>query len=240
MGNNVRWPDRNYFDSDAFALQFDSSGDEDSTESDETSLTAGGQSDGVGGTNNWYLSGDDQSNSRNDVEVIHGSYYSDGNHDSESTSGAGTDQSRSAETVDASERRERERLSRARTTSGRLSSRVAKRDGAGDRERWIDERNREAVALAIQTLRLERQSSIGLIPSSTGVVTPVIESSASIIQLPQASWPGVSFHGSLWRLYLNNNGEWIVQFKGRFEDQGEIARLGEASGMLLKIQVDEV
>lgn len=231
------------FDYDDFASQFDLPARPDLVEAD----TANGQNNSV---KYWQLDYSQQDDSGDSEEIIYGEYPVDNRSDSGFDSRPGTAGSRDQRTDTADEQLERERLARARSTAGSLHRQSSAEHGGSDDARWIDEQNQRAVKEAIRRLNYEREvtptvNKVGTgepgrsiaVPTSAGGLT---EREIATKPIVADDFTGCTFIAGLHRLYLNNNGEWLVQFRVAFESKSDARELDMASGMALKVSVERV
>lgn len=183
-------------------------------------------------------------------EIVYGEYPSNNGYDDESDSRSGGGQN--YRTVDSERHREQERLARSRTDTSRLPFQSPRGNAPGDAERRVDEQNKKSLAEAVRRWSKQRgNSATGIhdtslreaidggnvaVQTDSGRVTyPVI-----VTTVPLPEFPGCEFEGVLNKLYLANNGEWIVQFRVSYETKDEAGKLDQTPGMSLKIRVDQI
>lgn len=246
------------FDYDAFVSQFDDPDLDDSVQTDTPERSSLLNHQSSSSVRYWELDYSNQDDSRDADEIIYGQYPDDSRSDAgfdpraPRTGGSTTGTSpRDQRTDTADEQLERERLARARSAAGSLHRQSAPEHGGSDDARRINEQNERAVREAIRRLSHEQSTPESTdyklatgnpgqsitVPTGTG---GIVEKAITTRPILSDDFPGCSFIAGLHRLYLNNNGEWLVQFRVAFESREDARQLDMASGMALEVTVKRV
>ena len=183
------------------------------------------------------------------IEVVYGSYPDNYADDDESDTGSGSRQFRTKESESA---RERERLARSRIDTARLPVQPTRRNAPSDAQRRVTEQNKKSLSEAIRRWSGSQQfgnnagddtpiqggtdgRNVTILTDTGAIVRPI-----NVHPIPSPDFLGCEFEGVMNKLWLANNGEWIVQFRVSYETKNEASKLDQTPGMSLKIRVEQI
>lgn len=136
------------------------------------------------------------------------------------------------------ERRESERIDRARNDSGKVARRSATNDSGGDGKGRFSDKVKRSIEYARE--QLERDGDTDDSQETNGVSpNPRVKRKYDVVRVSRPpEFTGCTFKCTFQKLMTVANGEWILQVRSTYGDNEEIQKLAKSHGIVLLAHIE--